>query len=142
MGIRRALLFVIRSFRYFEVVVVVIAATWIEPGRAFWTYVGAFKVVANAEFRTAGAAKHRGLVPLPARPHFNRMAGQRIMTISTRIVDTTTLHLNCDDVRWRVVVRAAGVRVQVDAVHLGSRIGHDSRVEPAATIDAQQNIGL
>ena len=40
------------------------------------------------------------------------------MTVLARVVDTTTFHLDGDDVRGAVIVLAAGLRVKIDAAHV------------------------
>ena len=51
-------------------------------------------------------------------PNLDWMIGKSLVAIFARIVDTTTLRLNRDDVRRTVIMLAACLRIQIDATHI------------------------
>ena len=63
-------------------------------------------------------------------PGLERVIGKRIVAILTGEVRTTTLYLNRDDIKRRVVVGAAGLRIDADSANLGHHFGN-RRVLPA-----------
>jgi hypothetical protein len=100
----------------------VVAASWIEHRATGWALVGALQVLPDREFRPASAAQNSSLVPLSLRPDFKRVAGQCVMTVLARKVDTATLHLDRDDIHWLAVMRAAGLSVKTNSVYVGTSI--------------------
>jgi hypothetical protein len=50
------------------------------------------------------------------------MVSQRVMAIPARIVNSATLHLDCNYVQGGVVVSAASLWVHVDSMYIGVRI--------------------
>lgn len=46
------------------------------------------------------------------------MIGERLVTVLARVVDTTTFHLDGDDVGGAVIVLAASLRVKIDATQV------------------------
>ena len=66
------------------------------------------------------------------------MIGQRIVAVLAGIVDTATLHLDCNDVQRAVVVSAARLRVEIDSLDARMHVGHGFR----ETIESWRTIAL
>ncbi len=80
----------------------------------------AVQIFPNGEFPLAGAAQNRALLPFCAGPNYNRVPRQRNVTILTSIVNAAALHFDCDNVQRGAVVRAAGLRIEIDAANFPS----------------------
>ena len=70
-------------------------------------------VLADGQLRSAGPAEYCFLVPVTLGPHLDLMIGERSMAILARIVDTTALHLDGNDVSRTPIVFATGIRIKV-----------------------------
>ena len=70
-------------------------------------------VLENGQHGSAGAAKHRLLVPFTLRPDRDPMAGERLVAILAGIVGTATLQLDGDNVVRSVIVLATGLRIEI-----------------------------
>jgi hypothetical protein len=46
------------------------------------------------------------------------MARQFYVTVFAGVVHTATLHLDCDDVRWAVIVLALRAGIEIDTAHI------------------------
>jgi len=76
----------------------------IEPRAASRTTRLAAQILPNRQLRAASPAQNRPLLPLAARPNRNRMPRQRNMAILASVVHAAALHLDCDNIRRRVIV--------------------------------------
>ena len=101
-----------------EIITIMIATAGVEMLAAVWTAEVALHVLVNSQFRAAGATENCFLVPLVSWPNLNQMIGESFVTILAGVIDTTTFHLDGDDVRGAVIVLAAGLRVKIDAAHV------------------------
>ena len=71
-------------------------------------------VLENGQHCSAGAAKHRLLVPFTTlRPDRDPMAGERLVAILAGIVSAATFQLNGDNVVRSVIVLATGLRIEI-----------------------------
>ena len=52
------------------------------------------------------------------------MIGERIVALFAGVVGIAALHFDGDDVDWLVVVRAAGLSVEINSAHMGARGWH------------------
>lgn len=66
--------------------------------------------------RAACAAENGGFVPFGLRPGLDGMIGESNVAIFTGVKEAATFHFDGDDVERRVVVKAAGLRVEFEAV--------------------------
>ena len=57
--------------------------------------------------------------PFTLQPHCYRMIGEHLVAILAGIVKAATFHLDGDDVGSGVVMEAAGLRIEVEAVNGG-----------------------
>jgi hypothetical protein len=100
----------------FKIEMVVVAASGVEGSLAGGTAPAAVKVLGDGEFGAAGSAEDGRLMPFGLRPDLDGMAGKGKVAILASVVVATTLHLNGDDVGGLVVVKTAGLRIEVEAV--------------------------
>jgi hypothetical protein len=103
---------------------IVISTPRIERLTATWAPGFALHVLLNGEFCAAGAAEDCLLVPLALRPDFDRMIGERGVTVLAGIVDATALHLDRNNVAWPVIVPATSLRIKIYAANLGNSRNH------------------
>jgi hypothetical protein len=103
---------------------VMVAAGRVEEGLAMGAAVVGLKVGGNGERGVAEAAKNRMVLPLRLRPNSDGMIGESDMAILTSVKEAAAFHLDGDDVRGTVIVKAAGLRVEVEAVNCGDGLGH------------------
>jgi hypothetical protein len=92
---------------------VMVAATWVERGITGRTNRIAFEVGGDSQFDMAGAAQNGFLVEFGFRPDFDGMASQGVVAIFAGIVGGAAFHFNGDDVEWGMVVKAAGLGIEV-----------------------------
>jgi hypothetical protein len=90
----------------------------IELGAANWTTKLAPQVLVYGQHSTTGAAEYGFLAPFALRPDFDCVFGKRRVTLLAGIVDTTTLHLDRNDVACSVEVFAPGLRIEMNATHI------------------------
>ena len=94
------------------------AATRIETRAARRAARFAPHVLRDAQLRAAPAAKNRFLLPLTPRPDFDRVPRPRFMAILARVEFAAALHLDRDNVRRPVIMRATGLPVEVHTAHV------------------------
>lgn len=92
-----------------------LAAAGVKWRAAVGAAMVACPVLVDRHFMSASAAKHRGLTPFGLRPYRNRMAGQSVVTLLAREVDSAALHLDGDHVESGSIVSATGLRIQIDS---------------------------
>ena len=102
-----------------EVKTIVISTTGIEAFAASRTTRFAQHILMNRQLRAAGTAKDRSPVKVALGPNLDRMIGESIVTVLTRIVDTAAPCLDGQDVVWAVIMLAARPRIEMDATNSG-----------------------
>ena len=118
-----------------------IAAARIEVSRAYRTDIAAMHILSDAHLCPAYAAQHRRLVPLRARPDFNRMRFHRIVAFLARKVAATTPHFDCDYIQRGVIVHAARLRIQTNAEYPRRLFLHAYSVRPPAQPSTKREWG-
>ncbi len=83
----------------------------------------------------AGAAEDGWRVELGGRPGDERVIGEGVVAVFAGVVGGAAFHFDGDDVERRVVVKAAGLRVEVEAEDLGSGGRHGWRRMRLAKIE-------
>ncbi len=81
----------------------------------------AFQILADSQFSTTGAAKHRLLVELGATPDARAVASLRFVAIETGIIALATRELDRHDIKGAPIVSAAGARIYFDTMYRNSR---------------------
>lgn len=102
-----------------EIKMMVMGAGGIEGGAAVRAAGIAMQIFVNGQFPFAGAAQNGGLMEFGAGPDGNRVVGQGDVAVLAGVVETAAVHLDGDDVDWRVEVGAAGLRIEVKAADRG-----------------------
>ena len=82
------------------------------------------QVGGDGENGTAGAAEDGCLVLFRVGPGCEGMVGQGVVTIFAGVEEAATFHFDGDDVEWGVIVEAAGLGIEIQAVDLGGFQGH------------------
>jgi len=108
---------------------VVISAARIERRIAGRALVERTQILSDAQLDPTCSTQHRWLIPFATRPDSDRVIGQCIVAALASIVEAATLHFDCDDVEFAVVVGAASLRVEVDSHDAGAQFSHGFRVE-------------
>src|ERR1700722_13674199 len=102
----------------FKIKMMMVPAPRIETRAALRAARFTLHVHRDTQLRAAPAAQNRVLLrPLTTRPHFDRVLGQRIMAILACIKFPATFHLDRDNVRRPVIMRATGLPVELHAAH-------------------------
>jgi len=99
-----------------EVEVVMAAASGIESGAAMRAARVAREIGGNGEGGAAGATEDGGLVKLGWRPRLEGVVGESVVAILAGVEEAAAAHLDGNDVGGLVVVEAARLRVEVEAV--------------------------
>jgi hypothetical protein len=79
---------------------------------------GACYIFCNSHFVSASTTQYSLDVPTILRPNLRLMTSQCFMTGNTRIVITTALVPNCDDVAFRVPMAALSQSCHIDSAHI------------------------
>lgn len=101
-----------------------IAATRIESGPTMRAARVALQVGVDGELRAAVTTENSLVVPFGARPGFDGMASQGVVTVLTSIKMAAALHFDGDDIEWGVVVEAAGLGIEVETADFWSSQRH------------------
>lgn len=101
-----------------------IAAGGVEGGVAMRAAGVAGEIVGDGKRGAAGAAQNRVLVPCGVRPGFESVAGKGVVAILAGVEEAAAAHLDGDDVERGVVVGAASLRIELEAVDLWSDRRH------------------
>lgn len=107
-----------------EVEMMVVAAGGVKGGVAVRAAGIAREIVGDGKSCAASAAENGGFVEFGMRPGFERMAGEGVVAILAGIEEAAAAHLDGDDVESGMVMEAAGLRVEVEAVDLRRRGRH------------------
>jgi hypothetical protein len=107
-----------------EIEVVVVAAGGVEGGVALGADGVGLEVGGDRELGTAHAAEDGLVVPLGVGPGLDGMVGEGDVAVFAGVVDAAALHFDGDDVERGVVVEAAGLRIEVEAVDFWSGWRH------------------
>jgi len=83
----------------------------IEQSSAIRTLIGTHHVLLYGQFSAAGSAKDCGTAPVVARPDFDRVIGERNMTIFASVINPAAIHLDGDDVSGSMIVFTPGLRI-------------------------------
>lgn len=105
------------NLRDLEIKMIVVAASGIEVRTACRTAGITLHVLKNGQDCAAGAAKHSWLLPFALWPDCYRMIGERLVAVLASVVQAATFHLDGDNVRRPVIVRATGLRIEIYATH-------------------------
>lgn len=111
---------------------VVVAAGGVELGVAMGAARVGIEVSGDGESGAASAAEDGFVVPFECRPELNRMIRECDVAIFAGVEEAAAFHLDGDDVGGAVVVEAACLRVEVEAVDVGGgahRCGSKRRAE-------------
>lgn len=98
---------------------VVVAAERVEGGVAGRTTRVALEVFGDRQLSAAGSTKNAFLVPFTLRPHFDGVACEGVVAVFAGVVGGAAIHFDGDDVGGTVVVKAAGLGVEVEAADFG-----------------------
>lgn len=60
------------------------------------------------------------MVPFALGPGLDLVIGEGHVAVFAGVVDATTLHLDRNNVSWSVIVFATGLRIEIDATHVGT----------------------
>lgn len=99
-----------------EIEMMVIAAGGVEGGVAMGAAGITLKIGGDGKCRTTIAAENCLFVPLRFGPGFDAVVGKSVMAVFTSVVDAAALHLDCDDIELGVVMKAAGLGIEIEAV--------------------------
>ena len=99
---------------------VVVAAGGVEGGVAMRADRIALKIGGDGEKGVAGAAEDGLFVPFGLRPRLEGMIGEGVVAVFAGVEEAAAFHFDGDDVERGVVVEAAGLRVEIQAVDVGS----------------------
>ena len=95
---------------------VMVAASRVEGRSAIWAAGVARKIRRNGERSAAGAAKDSGLVPFGLWPRLQRVTGKGVVTVFACVKEAAAAHPNSNDVGGFVVVEAASLWIEAEAV--------------------------
>jgi hypothetical protein len=106
----------------------VLRASGIERSAARWAGRSAIEVFARGDLSPASAAEHHDFVKFLLRPDNRGMSGNFIMAPVTREPFAAAFELQRDDVACAVIMRAARLWIDIDAVDLDTVNGarHDT----------------
>jgi hypothetical protein len=65
------------------------------------------------------------LVPFVLGPNLYFVIAESGVAILASIIDATTFYLDRNNVRGTVIVRASGLRIEIDPAYLGKARSHD-----------------
>jgi len=99
---------------------VVVAAGRVEGCRTMRADRIAFEIGGDRESGAAGAAEDGLFVPFGLRPGHEGMVGESVVAVFAGVEEAAAFHFDGDDVERGVVVEAAGLRVEIQAVDVGS----------------------
>ena len=102
----------------------VVAAGGVEGGVAMRAAGIAREIVGDGKSCAASAAEDGGFVEFGMRPGFERMASEGVVAILAGVKEIAAAHLDGDDVESGMVMEAAGLRVEVEAVDVRRRGRH------------------
>ena len=95
---------------------VVVAAGGVERGLARRAAEVGVEIDGNGEFGAAGTAEDGWFEPIGLRPRLEAMVGEGIMAVFASVIESAALHFDGDDVERGMVVKAAGLRIEIQAV--------------------------
>jgi hypothetical protein len=96
---------------------IMVTATRIERGVAVKAAGIIAEVVRDGKGGAARAAEDSKLVPFRLGPGLERMVGERIVAVFTGVEEAAAFHFDGDDVERRVVMEAAGLRIEIQAAN-------------------------
>lgn len=91
------------------------AAGGVEGGLAHGAAGVALKVGGDGQEGAAGAAEDGGFVPFGLGPGLDGVVGEGVVAVLAGVEEATAFHFDSDDVEGRVVVEAAGLRIEMKA---------------------------
>jgi hypothetical protein len=103
---------------------VVVAAAGIEPGATGRALVRRVEILADRQLDSTNAAQDGGLIPFALWPYLNRVAGERVVAVLAGIVISAALHPDRNYIDRLVVMRTAGLSVNVNSIHMRPGIWH------------------
>lgn len=103
---------------------VVIAAGGVEGGVARGTAGVGLEVGGDGELGAAGTAEDGLVVPFGLRPGLDGMVGEGIVAVFAGVVEAAASHFDSDDVERRVVMKTAGLGIEIQATDIGSGWRH------------------
>ena len=115
-----------------EIEVMVVAAGGIEGGVAMGADGVAGEIRGDGEDGTASAAEDGRLVPLGLGPRLDGMIGEGDVAVLAGVEEAATFHFDGDDVEGGAIVKAASLRVEIEAVDRRG-IVHGERITRKAT---------
>ncbi|MGB8475156.1 MAG: hypothetical protein WCE61_13815 [Candidatus Acidiferrum sp.] len=95
---------------------VVVAAARVERSVAVWAAGVAIEVSGDREYGTAGAAEDGWFEPFGYGPGLERMVGKGVVAVFAGVIEAAAFHFDGDDVERRVVMEAAGLWIEIQAV--------------------------
>lgn len=110
--------FAVRILRL-KIEMMVLSASGIKRRAASEAARSALQVLADGQFCATHAAQYCFFVPFAFRPDPDRMIGERCVAVFARIVDSAALHLDRNHIGWFTVMLATGLRIEIDATHVG-----------------------
>ena len=99
---------------------IVVAAGGVEGGVARGADRIALEVSGDGEGGAAGAAEDSVLMELGGRPRLDGVIGESIVAVFACIEEAAAFHFNGDDVERGMVVEAAGLGIEMEAVDIWS----------------------
>ena len=96
---------------------VVVLATGIELHTTSSTMKVSRHILLDRKFSPASSTQDGFLFLFSFQPNFYWVVRQSIMTIFAGIVQTATFHLDSNDITRPVIVRAASLAVEIDAMY-------------------------
>lgn len=107
-----------------EIERVVVSAGGIEGGVAGRAAGVGLEVGGDGQLGAAGAAEDGWVVPFGLRPDLDGMVGKGIVAVFAGVIDAAALHFDGNDVERRMVMKAAGLRIEIQAADFWSGWKH------------------
>ena len=95
---------------------IVVAAGGVERGMARGAAGVALEVGGDREDGVAGTAEDGGFLPFGLGPGIEGMVGEGVVALFAGVEEAAAFHFDGDDVEWGMVVEAAGLGVEMEAV--------------------------
>jgi hypothetical protein len=103
---------------------VVVAAGGVEEGVARGADRITLEVSGDGESGAASAAEDSVLMELGGGPRLDGVIGERVVAVFAGVEEAAALHFDGDDIERGMVVKAAGLWIEMEAVDVWSRLRH------------------
>ena len=107
-----------------EIQMIVIAAGGVEGGVAMRAAGITLEIGGDGKRRATVAAEDGLFVPFRFGPGFDAVVCERVMAIFAGVIHAAAFHFDCDDIELGVVMKAAGLGIEIEAVDFWSGRKH------------------